>query len=169
MIINAVFATDNQGGMGKNLRMPWPRLKQDLAWFKSLTENQLVIMGANTWFSTDMPTPLPKRINAVWSTRSRSQLNLPPQVLLLTGSPADCVQQLQDLNLNIRAYVIGGAQTLTAWINQCHTVHWTQIMKEYDCDCVFNSDWQKDFWCEGSTLHDQDQLNFQITTWNRKL
>lgn len=169
-MITAIFATDSAGGMGKNLRMPWPRLNQDLAWFKSVTVNCTVIMGARTWLSTDMPKPLPKRTNVVWTQRDSATLALPDSVITVSGDPSQCVTQLLQLNLPRQMFVIGGAQTLAHWIPCCHRVYWTRIQSQFDCDTVFAPDqWQQDFWCEGHTDHDQDQLNYQITTWNRKL
>ena len=169
-MITAIFATDIVGGMGKNLRMPWPRLDQDLSWFKSITVQCTVIMGARTWLSTDMPKPLPKRTNVVWTRRNAADLALPQSVITVTGDPENCISQLQQLNLPRQLFVIGGAQTLAHWMPYCHRVYWTQIQAQFDCDTVFApSQWQHDFCCEGRTQHRQDQLNYEITTWNRKL
>ena len=68
-MINAIFAIDLQGGMGVDGNLPWPPDKEDFAWFKQHTVNQIVVMGSKTWNST-MPTPLPNRINVVVSSKS---------------------------------------------------------------------------------------------------
>jgi dihydrofolate reductase len=168
-MITAIFATDINGGMGKDSRMPWPRLGQDLAWFKSITVNQTVVMGAGTWFSKDMPKPLPRRTNAVWSTRTRSQLHLPDSVILLDQEAPVSAQQLIQLNMSEHIFVIGGAVTLAQWMPLCDRVYWTHIQAKFDCDTVFAPGrWQDSFVCETAVDHQQHQLTFQITTWNKK-
>ena len=44
-MINAIFAVDYNGGMGFNGTLPWPHNPEDLANFKSTTEQQVVVMG----------------------------------------------------------------------------------------------------------------------------
>mgnify|MGYP003656530971 CR=1 FL=1 len=70
-MIKAILACDDNGGVSRNGVMPWPKNTRDLKWFQRITTGQLVIMGRNTWDDTQMPSPLPNRINAVVTTRRR--------------------------------------------------------------------------------------------------
>ena len=71
-MINAVFAADPNGGMGVRGSLPWPHNSEDLANFKKLTDDQVVVMGSKTWNDPKMPKPLKGRTvyvasrNPVW-------------------------------------------------------------------------------------------------------
>lgn len=57
-----VFACNKDGVIGKNGQLVW-KLSQDMKFFKSLTEGNIVIMGRKTYES--IGHPLPNRINIV--------------------------------------------------------------------------------------------------------
>ncbi len=65
MKLSAIVAMDRNGAIGKNNTIPW-RCKDDMAFFKRVTLNNVVIMGRNTWNSLPIK-PLPDRINVVMS------------------------------------------------------------------------------------------------------
>ena len=69
-MINAIFAVDSQGGLGKNGSLPWPKNSEDLRWFKQNTLGHIVVMGGNTWRDPLMPKPLPGRINVVITSQT---------------------------------------------------------------------------------------------------
>ena len=58
-----IAAIDSNNGIGKDNKL-LVHIKEDLQRFKQLTENNIIIMGYNTWES--LPNkPLPNRINYV--------------------------------------------------------------------------------------------------------
>lgn len=57
-----VFACNEDGVIGKNNQLPW-KLTQDMKFFKSLTEGNIVIMGRKTYES--IGHPLPNRVNII--------------------------------------------------------------------------------------------------------
>ncbi|NQU68123.1 MAG: dihydrofolate reductase [Candidatus Marinimicrobia bacterium] len=65
MKINLIWAQDENGGIGKQGRLPW-YLPDDLKNFKQLTVNHPVIMGRVTWEGLPIK-PLPRRRNIVIS------------------------------------------------------------------------------------------------------
>jgi dihydrofolate reductase len=67
MTIKAIFATDSVGTFGIDNHLPWPKNKEDMAFFKVMTTGTIVVMGYNTWQSLG-ETPLPERINVVVTT-----------------------------------------------------------------------------------------------------
>ena len=81
-MINLILATDKNGGIGYKNRLPWPSLKKDMEKFKSLTSNNICIMGSNTWNSLPKK-PLPNRINVVLSSHHPS--NFPGAQLVLNN------------------------------------------------------------------------------------
>jgi len=67
-----IVAADERNGIGKDGGLPW-RCPEDMARFKTLTTNGVVIMGRKTWDSlTPAFRPLPGRHNIVVSHRSQS-------------------------------------------------------------------------------------------------
>lgn len=63
-MIRLVFASGRKGEFGTPDGMPWERNREDMKEFKKLTENQLVIMGNET-FKTLGRKPLPNRENMI--------------------------------------------------------------------------------------------------------
>ena len=61
-----IAAVAPNGAIGHNGKMPWPKVAEDLAWFKEVTLNHTVIMGRKTWESVG-EKPLPQRHNIVLS------------------------------------------------------------------------------------------------------
>ena len=68
---NIIAAVDDNGGIGKDGKLPWGRLKDDINWFRKVTVgngNNAVIMGRKTWDSLPKQfRPLPERYNIVLS------------------------------------------------------------------------------------------------------
>lgn len=66
MTVSAIVAVDENGGIGFKGGLPWPRLKEDMQFFRGVTTDSVVIMGRKTYES--LPSgPLPNRINFVIS------------------------------------------------------------------------------------------------------
>jgi dihydrofolate reductase len=66
-MINCIVAVERNQGIGFEGQMPWPHLKGDMAWFRKMTTNQVVIMGSTTYDS--LGKSLPNRINVVISRK----------------------------------------------------------------------------------------------------
>ena len=60
-----ILAADEHGSIGFKNGLPWPKLKEDLNWFRQLTEMNVVVMGSNTWKSLGVHAPLTSRHNYV--------------------------------------------------------------------------------------------------------
>lgn len=56
MIISLIVAMDQNGGIGKNNRLPW-HLPSDLKRFKKLTMGHVVVMGRRTYETIGKPLP----------------------------------------------------------------------------------------------------------------
>ena len=62
--MNLILACDPNGGIGYKNALPWKNINGDLARFKKLTTNQIVVMGRLTYESLPIK-PLPNRLNSV--------------------------------------------------------------------------------------------------------
>jgi hypothetical protein len=80
-MICAIFATDASGAFAYDNGLPWPRNKEDMNFFKTLTTNQVVVMGRSTWDSKDMLRPLPNRTNIVVTNKPLEQ----PDIMTVSG------------------------------------------------------------------------------------
>lgn len=135
-MIIALFAIDENGGMGFDGSMPWPRNKEDMQWFKNLTEHQLVVMGKNTWSSIDIPVPLPNRLNVLVTNNFIDR----EDILQLRGDVCDGLLSIQETYPDLDIFVIGGPNLLMQAIPVLQKAYITRIPGEYHCDTTLDID-----------------------------
>lgn len=133
--VNAIFAIDNNGGMGKNGTLPWPYDREDMKWFVSNTKNQVVVMGSNTWNDQNMPTPLPGRINVVITSKHIE--DFPGAEYVIRPNKDEIEFGFSEINRDypdIDIWVIGGSQVLDITQNLIQKAYITQFDNNFDCD-----------------------------------
>lgn len=135
-MIYGIFAADARGGIGFNGTLPWPRNKEDMQYFKDLTENHVVVMGRKTWDDPKMPKPLPDRINYVVTNRPIST----PGVRTIKGDLIAKLKEIQDIHVGKNIFVIGGAQLLESSAIVFDTLYLTHIKGAYRSDTRINLD-----------------------------
>lgn len=114
-----IIATDPNGGIGYNNKLPWSDIQGDLPRFKRLTYGHPVIMGRNTWDSLPKK-PLPGRINIVVTTRPFEQEGV------------TCVNDIMDHSDFY--WLIGGASLINQSWQYINEVHLTRVYDHYTCD-----------------------------------
>jgi dihydrofolate reductase len=120
--VRLVIACDPTGGIGLDNNLPWDSIAGDLRRFKKLTQDQVVIMGRNTWES--LPTkPLPNRLNFVVTSKN---LDLPENAV--------AVKDLTPFEHYPTAWLIGGASLVNSSWQYIDEVHLTRTHSQYDCD-----------------------------------
>jgi dihydrofolate reductase len=132
--VAAVVAMDEDRVIGRQGALPWD-VPQDLAHFRKLTKDHVVVMGRKTWDSLPAKRrPLPDRTNVVVS-RHPEQLSLPPEVLS-ASSPDEALRVAQDAALaaSKTVWVIGGAELYKALLPMCDEVHLTVIRGKHEGD-----------------------------------
>ena len=141
-MIIALFAVDQLGGMGFDGRMPWPRNKEDMKWFKETTEHQIVVMGKKTWNSSDMPTPLPNRVNVLVTNNFINRND----IVQLKGDIPTGLVELQETYPEDDIFVVGGPDILMQSVPVLDCAYITEIPGEYICDVSINlTEFLKDF------------------------
>lgn len=133
-MIAALFAVDQAGSMGWKGSMPWPQNKDDMRWFKTTTQNQVVVMGKRTWDSPDMPTPLPGRINVVFTNTFFDQ----DDVEQVKGDVCEALKSMKQHYKNKNIFVIGGPNLLLQSRPVLEKAYVTRIPGEYLHDTVLN-------------------------------
>lgn len=118
--MKAIFAVDANFGIGKNGTLPWPKNKDDFAWFREHTLGKTIVMGRRTWDDPAFPKPLPNRTNIV-----------------VTSRPIDIegVITVNDLgDIPEDAVVIGGSNLINSLADRIDTIYLTRFDKDYECD-----------------------------------
>jgi dihydrofolate reductase len=107
-MIIGIVATDRNGAIGKQGRLPW-HYSSDMKFFKETTTGHACVMGYKTWLT--LKRPLPNRLNIVLSR----QAELPPQDSVIVMRDVDSVLRYAgDLKCNL--FVIGGEQVYRAFL-----------------------------------------------------
>jgi dihydrofolate reductase len=143
MNYNIIVASDKNFGIGKTGDLPWS-IKEDLEYFKKITNNSIVIMGRKTWDSIfqKLQKPLPNRFNIVISNSTKKDLNF--SNLEFVSSQQEAIKQCNKLLhknqtriYNQEIFIIGGLAIYEMFLSICTNLYWTIIDKVYDCDIYF--------------------------------
>lgn len=124
MKINIIAAVGKNLELGKGNDLVW-RIKEDLAYFKELTTNKVIVMGYNTYLS--IGRLLPNRKNIIISNQNR---NIEGAIVL---------NSIKDvLNLDEEEiFIIGGASIYKQFIPYADNLYLTEINSEDDKADVF--------------------------------
>jgi dihydrofolate reductase len=128
-MIVAIFAVDEESGIGKEGKLPWSMIKEDMKWFKENTQDQVVVMGKKSWDSPDMLKPLPKRHNVVF-TNNFFDFN----VEQIKGDVCESLKLLESQHPNKTIFVIGGANIIAQSVPVLDKILLTRVPGTYDCD-----------------------------------
>ena len=120
MKIHLIWAQDNNGGIGKNNKLPW-HIPEDLINFKKITLNNTILMGRKTWESLPKK-PLPNRRNIVLSSKEINGVESYTSI-------ESCLESLKDDNLT-ELFVIGGKTIYKNFFHHADILHITFINKK---------------------------------------
>lgn len=127
-MIKAIFAVDQNGGMGINGGLPWPRNKPDMEHFQKLTNGNVVVMGRRSWDDSAMPKPLNGRIVYVASNRHVAHAGR------ISGNIVEEVLSLEQKHPNKTIWVAGGADILNECRDLYDEIHLTHFKGSYKID-----------------------------------
>jgi len=119
MQIHLIWAQDNNGGIGKDNKLPW-HISEDLINFKKITLNNPIVMGRKTWDSLPKK-PLPNRRNIVLSSKKINEVESYTSI-------ESCIKSLKDDNLT-DVFIIGGQMIYKNFFNHSDILHITFINK----------------------------------------
>lgn len=131
-MINAIFAVDNNGGMGLNGTLPWPHNAADLANFKKLTHGHVVVMGSKTWNDPKMPKPLPGRTVYVASNKPVSY------GMQIKGDLKEQVLEIEQKHKGQEIFIIGGPAVIEECSSILDLIHLTHFKGSYKVDTRIN-------------------------------
>lgn len=133
MKLGIIFACDEEGGIGKDGKMPW-HFPGDLQQFKDQTMGLPMIMGRKTWESfdgrilpgrphiiiTSNPEVIPDGEQTHWAIDLESALKIAEEL---------CEQSGKEW-----AWVIGGVRLIQDALPRASKVRVTHIQDVFDCD-----------------------------------
>ncbi len=167
-IITLIAAVAEDGTIGVNGDLPWPRLQLDMAHFRQYTRGKPVVMGRATWDSLpEAHRPLPDRTNVVLTRNSNFS--------------AEGAEVVHDAKAAISACgaveeicIIGGEQIYSLFLEQADKLVLTEVEAAYpDGDAHFPNYNQLD-WIEIENLAKSyksakaDVPSFKIRTYERR-
>ncbi len=137
-----ILAADENGGIGYKNGLPWPKGSEDLKFFKRTTEDQVVVMGSNTWKSLGGLAPLKGRTNYVLSA-SNDYTKFPgcEDVYDYTSYKIeDILESITYRHKYQDVFIIGGKTLYDATHKFCDTIYLTRILGKYKCDTTCDMD-----------------------------
>lgn len=134
-IISIIAAFDQNRGVGINNTLPW-NFSKDLIRFRSITQNNPIVMGRKTFESINKP--LPNRINIVLTRDEKwaFEIRKKHKELIVIFSWEDLETWIDEFEPE-RLYIIGGPQIWKIALPYIHQLLLTEIKSTYKCDAFF--------------------------------
>jgi dihydrofolate reductase len=133
--IAMIVAMDETCGITRNGKIPKWKIKDDLYFFRTLTTNNTVIMGANTYYSINKSNrPLSSRYNIVITRDPEKHNEFNSFVKFTSDTDMDNLTKELPFFYKNKIFVIGGADIYNLLGDQCNTLYITIIKGDYDCD-----------------------------------
>lgn len=170
-MINMILAVDERGSIGFKNGLPWPKLKEDLHWFKQLTEENVVVMGSNTWKSLGVHAPLKHRHNyVISSTHSKDDF---PDCFAVRNPKIDSIEViLKALDFAYPEkdiFVIGGKTLYDEAVKYCDALFLTRIHDQYQSDTIVDIDSYKKNFVLLNQMHSQGNQHIPDITFETYL
>lgn len=135
-MINLICAVSNNNIIGKDNKLPWPMIKEDMKRFRKLTTNNIIVMGRKT-FESIGNKPLKNRFNIVL-TKQLKYSNY--DNLMFT----DNINHILEIYKNKNIYVIGGNEIYKQFLKYTDLIYLTKLNNNYFGDTEFiklDDDW----------------------------
>ena len=154
MKLAMIVAMTPSGVIGKDNELPWPRIKEDMKFFRKQTKGHVVIMGRKTYES--IGKPLPHRANFV-VTRNR---NFKAPGCLVFHDLDEAIKEAYELDK--QPVVIGGSGIYKAFLPKTTIIYLTEVKQEYEGDVSFPS-FDRDVW-DREVIDETDKVVFTKLT-----
>lgn len=155
-----IVAFCRKRGIGKNNSIPW-NITEDLKNFKRLTENNIIIMGHNTYNSIpEHIRPLKNRTTIVLTKGKEETVG----DNLYFRNNLDCVESFDSSQ---KLFIVGGEDLYNCYISDFDAIYVTFIDNDYDCDKFFPhvksnfkiESYSENYWSE------HEKCNFRYITY----
>ena len=138
-MINIIAAIGKNRELGAKNKLLW-HITEDVERFKTLTTDQVVIMGRKTYESIpEKFRPLPHRVNIIVTRDENYQIN--NKNVFVSHSIEDAITKAKEFNKEI--FIIGGAQIYKESLKYADKLYLTLVDKEYPEADVFFPDYSE--------------------------
>jgi len=131
MEVRIIAAVDEDGGIGKDGKLPWGRMRADMKRFKELTTGHAVVMGRKTFESMSLKA-LPGRRNYVITSRPHADLGDLRFVASFDAAMARAAAEGEE-----KLWAIGGTAVYEAALAHANHVYLTLVHHRFACDAFF--------------------------------
>lgn len=139
MKISIVVATDINGVIGKEGKLPWERIPEDMAHFKALTKGHHILMGRKTLES--IGRALPERHNLVLTKDEHFRA----KGVHIFNFLADAIRFAREHDEK-ELMIIGGEDVYRLTLPLAETIYLTSVLGKYEGDARFptisRDDWK---------------------------
>ena len=130
MKISIVVAYSENRVIGKDNKLPWPRIKEDMDHFRKITEGHHVLMGRKTHDS--IGRVLERRVNMILTSNPDYQAE-GCLVFPAFGNAVTAAERGREKEL----MVIGGQKVYEMALPHTQKIYATEIREEFDGDTFF--------------------------------
>lgn len=169
-MIEAIVAYDMNRAIGSGNYLPW-KSREDMRYFKRMTEGNVVIMGFNTWGSL-IDLPLKGRDNIVLTRNIRHIRAIHDVGGLVAHDIAIAARMGELLSEGRRCFVIGGSSIYHQMMPLTQQIHVTEFQGVVGgCESFFprlEGDWTKETAFAGFMFDKDVDMHYQQYTLLRK-
>jgi dihydrofolate reductase len=163
MKISAIVASSENGGIGKKGKIPW-NLKDDLAYFKSVTMGHTLIMGRKTYQSIGMALPGRRMIIV---TR---QPEFIAEGCLIVNTLREAFALAKSRGEE-EVFIAGGSEIYYQTFDLVEKVYMTRVHAVVEADSYFPEVGEPDWILVSEERHSADeehQYAFTFEVWERR-
>jgi len=155
-----IAAVADNGVIGRDGKVPWERISEDMKRFRKLTMDHAVLMGRKTYES--LGKPLDGRLNVVIT---RNNYLIPNTRDVVTFNSLDnAIGMCRNFRKDGDFYVIGGAEIYKQTINLADALDITHVHQNPEGDAFF-PEIDKNIWFE---IERKDCESYSFATYVRK-
>jgi dihydrofolate reductase len=165
-MMKALVAVDSNWGIGYKGDL-LQKIPEDMKFFRSITTNNIVVMGRKTLESLPEGKPLKNRINVVL-TRNK---NYKCDGAIICHSAEELFETLAKEEFsNLTVYLIGGGNVFGHLLSSCSEALVTKIRKSYEADTFFKNLDQDENWelAEEGEVKAYNDIEFNFNTYVNK-
>jgi len=158
-MLSLICAMGKNRVIGSDNRLPW-LLPADLAYFKSITDGHIVVMGRKTYES--IGHPLTNRINIVLSSN--------PALQFEGCTMARTINEILELTKKEDVFVIGGGMVYREFLPYVDKLYLTLIDAEFEGDVYFpelDPEWRLISHLNG-TKDPQNPFTYEFLVYERR-
>ena len=170
--MNLIACISKNYGIGYKDKLLF-NIPDDMKHFKSLTTNNIVVMGRKTLFTFKNKEPLPNRINIILTNNIKLKDDYKNFNDVFFTEDKDSTIKLINILINQypnkEVFIIGGESIYNLFFNEVNTCYITKVLEDKLCDTylpeINEYDFNKTY---ESEIMSHEKTNYQFITYKRR-